>query len=157
MRIKRIVYIIIGWWSKTNYVFFIGFSLLLTYIIPLLLAPILLLFNLQHYTQYYNNKDFITYLIIAPFFETMISQVLPIYLIDKYISKSRIIQILLSSFLFGIMHFQNISVVLLATSGGVVFSTSYLAYKRYHTWEYAYMTIALVHLIRNAITLFIKY
>ncbi len=88
--------------------------------------------------------------IIVPFLETYLFQYLPIWLLKK-IFKKMVIPVYGSAIVFGCLHTYSFAYVVYAFLMGLVFALGFSAYCRKKSYKTAYMSIFLVHSIRNLI------
>lgn len=94
---------------------------------------------------------FLLVVILAPIIETLIAQVLPIELINKYFSiKNSLISILISAFLFAFMHFgYSIWYSLVIFPLGLLLANTYVIFKKRK--ESSFWVTAAIHSLRNLI------
>ena len=93
--------------------------------------------------------------LIGPFFETFIAQLLPIEIINNVLKTKykKTISILISSILFGIAHYYNTCYILFAFFMGVVFALIYTKTEDRFDKVYAFFTVFIVHALNNLMTL----
>lgn len=94
--------------------------------------------------------NIIFFCIIVPFFETYLFQYLPIWLLRK-VCKNMLIPIYISAIVFGCLHTYSFAYVVYAFLMGLIFAFGFSAYCRKKEYKVAYMSIVLVHSIRNLI------
>ena len=102
------------------------------------------------------HKDPFTYrifaaCIIAPLWETMFYQVIPIHVFTEAIIKKRNIAIFLSALFFGIVHYFSLVYIAFTFAIGLLFAWAYLNYYERYGFNRAFWAITIVHALRNAI------
>jgi hypothetical protein len=96
--------------------------------------------------------------LFAPVLETLCFQLLPIQILDEGLKiKNKIVQILVSSCIFGLLHFQSIYYIMAAFSIGIVLATGFIIRKDCKNIKNAFIAISIVHAIRNLIAVFSWY
>lgn len=97
-------------------------------------------------------------LVLAPIFETLIFQLLPICIFIsacKLIIRKRfpLVAILLSASLFSCTHAINLITVFAAFIIGILLSLCFVIFSRQRNWLYAYAMTALLHVLINSLSL----
>lgn len=124
---------------------------LLTDIVSLPFFVISELLGIEHQIPIMNPlKVFISYNVIAPIFETLLGQMIPILVARRYIKSSWII-LLLSATLFAIPH-STLDIFRFIPSflGGILLAFSFLHWLQFSVSK-AYWTTCAVHFLHNVI------
>jgi signal transduction histidine kinase len=90
--------------------------------------------------------------IVAPIVETYLFQWLPYYLFD-FKKKLFLISAILGCF-FGLLHYTSLMYVAVASCAGFLFLLFYVLLARRHNNFVAFLTIAIVHSLYNAVVFF---
>lgn len=157
MNFKRKIQHFLIWWSKLGFIKFVGFGLLLNYAVKIALSPFAFFLN---NIQKPSPNDMFTILgntFLAPLIETLIFQAFIIYFIKRFLSKRLYIQIFLSAFIFGILHYYSLLLIISAILVGAIFSTAYILYKRKRSWEEAFIAVFLIHAVQNTISVLLRF
>ncbi|WP_194831040.1 type II CAAX prenyl endopeptidase Rce1 family protein [Prolixibacter sp. SD074] len=96
-------------------------------------------------------------ILIIPFFETLIFQALPFYVINKLIRHKRKLWMFLivSPILFSLNHLFNPAYILATYFGGLALALIY--YIGYYRKENAILLVAVIHLINNLVAFIFRY
>lgn len=158
MKINESAKSFINWWGELKFFPFLVTTLLLSYLIFLFFIPLsFILPPLASTGAQLNFYWILNSVIIAPVIETLLWQAGVIYLVDRLISKKMIIQIVISSVVFGLQHTYNVTYIVVAIYMGVTLATAFVLYERKSGWSDAYLAVVLVHALHNFITLFVRY
>ena len=98
---------------------------------------------------------FLSALLLAPIFETLIFQHAYFLLIRRLKIKWNIIVIFVSAAIFGLMHYYSIGYIVFATSIGFVLMVAYLVFA--YRGENAFWSVTLLHAARNSMSLIIMF
>jgi hypothetical protein len=96
----------------------------------------------------------ITVCLIAPLFETLITQFLPIEIFKGRVNEA--ICVLLSALCFSILHFYGIAYMINTFFIGIVFAIGYILWNKPNT-IHAFWIICIVHSLRNLISFLITF
>ncbi len=149
------------YWTQLTYFRYLLFSLLLIIMATL---PFVVLFDLLEISD--NNIDgpksildniytaIIFGVIIAPIFETLIGQMLPIKIIQRYIKwNTNKLALIFSTIIFGLGHLSySFWYFFLILPMGFVLAVTYLTFQKRK--QSSFWTTTLLHSIRNALALF---
>ena len=112
-------------------------------------------FSSNTQTAELNIFHYVTLILIAPFFETLIGQYIPIKLLSKFIKSNKLI-IILSALVFSFLHLPVLGFLLGAFLVGVVFSWGYIL-KTKKKGSKPFLIIMLAHGLHNLIAIFAVY
>jgi hypothetical protein len=147
--VPRFVISYVLWWKELKPAWFICIGLAMNLAAGLIITPFQYIFkNFEPNTK----TDFNTILaatVLAPIVETLFFQSFMIYLINRFITKKILPQILISSVIFGLAHHHHVVAMLYTFIGGLIFSTGYVLYKRKTDWVVAFWYVALIHAFHN--------
>ena len=93
---------------------------------------------------------FILVVFFAPFFETLVFNLLPVKLM-QYLTRSTFLIIFTSSFAFALIHIYSIAYLLMTYIGGIFLNTLYLVFEKKHGILKAFLLIISLHSIYNLI------
>ena len=93
--------------------------------------------------------------VMAPIIETEIIYIL-IHLINKYLTKSIAIQIIISGIIFGLLHNYSFTYIIYGSLGGLVFCFGFCSYYYNRGFKTAFWSITLIHLLRNALPFLLR-
>jgi hypothetical protein len=144
------------WWENLRLVPFMGVTLLFSYVVFIFFIPFSFLLPPMASSGEIHFFKIIESIVIAPVIETLIWQAGVIYLLERFITKKITFQVAISSVLFGLSHYYNITYIFFGIYLGIVLSTAFVLYKRKNSWSEAYGTVVLIHVFRNIIAISIK-
>jgi hypothetical protein len=142
-----------------------SFSLLLLlsrYLIPVLIfIPVVLVYlitNQEFEWQYFSfsdsgMKDIFRLVLIDPFIETLIAQYFLIWLFHFLLNRSYLTSILLSGFIFGILHLYGIGFQVIAVLMGITLAFAFVIYKKKYSVLKAICLVWAMHATANLLTL----
>ncbi|MFA8299312.1 MAG: type II CAAX prenyl endopeptidase Rce1 family protein [Hyphomicrobiales bacterium] len=146
--------------NKTNRILFIGCGVALMYVINITIASLPFSENMSDVPEINEFKEnglvafFFIAVLIVPVYETLIFQYIPIKA-TKFVLKNQKQQlqilsaIILSSLLFSLSHWYNITYIITTFLGGIILAYSFiLSYKRK---ESPILNVFIIHSIYNAI------
>lgn len=87
--------------------------------------------------------------ILAPLFETLLFQLLPIRIVLKINSNWQFLAIIISAALFSINHIFSITYTVYGLFVGIILATSYLVFMYKKNNVYAFFMVTLIHFIWN--------
>jgi len=92
---------------------------------------------------------------IGPLLETFIFQMLPVWIVNRFITKNIWIQILPSAILFGCAHTYFLAYVIAMIFLGVILALGFCIYQRKFNYKKAFWYIALLHASHNIVALYL--
>lgn len=140
----------------------VALLLALTYLVTLPLIVMVYLFpalemgaNTSIENKFSPLVTFILVVFIYPILETLVFQLLPIYIFRDGCNLKRRYVSVISAFLFGILHWFSIGYVIYGFLVGMIFSTGYLLLQE--TTKNPFRIIVIVHALKNLIAWSISY
>ena len=122
-------------------------------LIPLAFLPVAYLLDntLGENAKGPDKSQWVLGLIVAPIIETFLNQYLPFVWMQDFSNKRNrfLFYILLSSLIFGLMHWYSIPYVVFAFSAGLVLGYTFYLYHKNRM--VAFLSTTLVHALRNGI------
>lgn len=96
--------------------------------------------------------------LIAPFFETLFFQRIPIELMQKkdFFKSKPCLIILISAFLFAVTHYYDIAYIVVVFPIGLILAYSYIIYQKKESKLTAFKVVFIIHMLRNTVSLLIN-
>ena len=111
--------------------------------------------DIEEYHKQGVGFAFVSLVLIAPIFETLIVQFLVLELLHK-LKISASVSILIAAVIFGVLHYYNIWYILATVISGFVFAYYYMALRPQGKWNKILLLIAL-HAMANIVAFLSNY
>ncbi len=139
--------------------FLISLAFLLLNIVSSIILSKLINVSLGHQNHFRSKKvEFIIAIVIAPLFETLFFQALVIYQVfESYSGRyKKEIAIIVSSLLFGSIHYYSLYYFLFATIAGLFLAYIFCYFREKTNYLMAFIYLTLIHMLSNLYIFLLK-